>query len=363
MSFTLCGTRLPDDYIEARTAQSATRDPGKYLYVKVVYIVVTDEHISLDRIKAQHAVINTDFNRTNPDIERVPTSGNYNYHGVVGESKIRFLPLTLEELTEDEYVKRVPTSQIFAGLDDVESFAGAHAEPNVINIYVAKLTSGLLGQAKLFSNVCVLNHRTVGGYTTRGDPSLEEYNQGRTATHELGHVLGLPHTFAQDGTSCDQEFQDIPAQKRPNFDAFLVREADGTYTGTLDNRFRDEHQPHYNLANVSPPYSCGGVYEMFFNFMDYGNDQNAIMFTKAQCAAMRQYLLSTNLASGEGPEVPPTFDVGELDPWTTTALPTEHPPLREDEGESLAAWVIAAIVLGSVLILALIVTLSVYYSH
>ena len=130
---------------------------------------------------------------------------------------------------------------------------------NTLNIYTCNPSGGILGWAYLpwslpednnLHGVVLLDESLPGG-------SAAPYNQGDTGTHEVGHYLGLYHTFDNGCSSPGDEVADTPYEASPAYGCPVGRDT-------------------CSQAGVDPIY----------NFMDYTDDACMDEFTNDQVTRM-----------------------------------------------------------------------------
>ncbi len=96
----------------------------------------------------------------------------------------------------------------------------------VLNVYTCKPTNGILGFAYLPWSIAEDHylHGIVVLYSTLPGGSAVPYDEGDTATHEVGHYLGLLHTFEGGCVEPGDQVADTPAEAEAAFDCPVGRD-------------------------------------------------------------------------------------------------------------------------------------------
>jgi hypothetical protein len=131
-----------------------------------------------------------------------------------------------------------------------------------LNIWVCNLQSNVLGYSSLPNDRAELDGVVIQYNAFGNTGSLRpQFNKGRTATHEIGHWMGLLHIWG-DNTCGNDYVDDTPPQTY--------------YNGNCPSF------PHKSQCSIN---NNG---DMFMNFMDYTNDECMNMFTNGQKNKMRK---------------------------------------------------------------------------
>lgn len=248
----------------------AMRVVRKLIKIPVVVHVIhrnAGENISDAQVKSQIAVLNRDFRAKNTDKSKVPKS----WKSLVGDANVEFALAGKDPKgKKTSGIVRTATSVASFGADDsVKSrkAGGANAWPTdrYLNIWVCSLGGGLLGYAQFpggpskTDGVVILNT----AFGTQGTAKVP-FNKGRTATHEIGHYLGLRHIWGDRNDCSGNDFvADTPPARQANMG-----------------------KPKF------PNITCnnGPNGDMFMNYMDYVDDAAMYMFTAGQVARMNATL-------------------------------------------------------------------------
>ncbi len=263
-------------------------------------------NLSDEQIISQIDVLNEDFRRTNSDASNTPSI----FQSVASDTEINFVLARQdpEGLPTNGITRTLGTKKVWDARDDFE-FKQLSFWPSedYLNIWVVPLRDKLLGYAKFPTYALpglddtednrlvdgVVIDDNVFGSSAKGDfPDIDtRYNLGRTATHEVGHFLGLRHIWGDDEGGFDPCVGTDYCDDTPNV------------TVSTDNCPTGDRQ------------SCGSS-DMYQNYMDYTYDACMNLFTKDQKDRMRVVLenaprrLSLTTSLGTIPPSPLPNDLG-----------------------------------------------------
>lgn len=240
--------------------------------IPVVFNVVYNtsaQNVSDARLQSQIDVLNRDYGATNSDVNNTPSE----FVPVkAGDVKIRFrLAKTVR--------KQSSTTSWNPDANKMKAAAtgiAATSPDNYLNIWVVNsMTGGTLGYAYYPGTITGALDGVVlaAPYVGTGSGTSAPYNLGRTATHEVGHYLNLPHLWGSTDAGCQTDYSnDTPVSPGPNYGV-----------------------PSYPLSRA-----CNGVSrsQIFMNYMDYVDDKAMIMFTTNQKQRMQAVVATSGPRSG-----------------------------------------------------------------
>ena len=176
-------------------------------------------------------------------------------------------------------VQRVANDSWFNLFDDRPMKAALRVGgPETLNIYSADLGGGLLGYAVFpdWYQSDPIGDGVVMNYGAWLNGPFTGYNLGDTLTHEVGHWLGLYHTFQGPGflSGCvrpGDNVSDTPAEAFPYFGS-------PDWAGYPDT---------CTIRRKDAPWTASPGRDPIENFMDYSDDIVMYQFTQGQANRMQ----------------------------------------------------------------------------
>jgi PKD repeat protein len=258
---------------EARAARNnPVRRAAKYTIPVVFHVIHTNgaENISREQILDQVRVLNQDFNFLNPNRTKIRSQ----FTAVAADCQIEFKLANID-----------PSGKCTDGINRVYSPYGVDVDQSnatvksiarwdytkYLNIWVVtSIQSSGNGTTLGYAVFPFATNSAVDGIVMRHDRvgtigTAVPGDSGRTLTHEVGHWLGLFHTF-QGGCNDDDQCDDTPP-----------------VASTFTNASCPANGNSCSNDNPNLP-------DQWENYMDYSDGSCMAMFTKQQKAIMEYYL-------------------------------------------------------------------------
>lgn len=241
----------------------------------VVHVVwrTADQNISDEQIKSQIDILNKDFRKLNSDANKTPAF----FKNLVADVGIEFCLAARDPAgMVTNGITRTKTTVVDIGDKDrwhttLRGGKDPWNNKKYINIWVCEAGEDLYGFAFLPGTAdppeadgLVISSQYFGS-TGTAIASFPNH-KGRTTTHEMGHYFNLEHLWGPDDSECEEgdEVEDTPLQFEATYDC-------ASYP------LKDECSPTDN-----------GI--LFFNYMDYVDDECMYMFTEGQKKRMNASL-------------------------------------------------------------------------
>ncbi len=231
--------------------------------VHVLYKTST-QNISNAKIQSQIRILNEDYQKLNANVNQTISQ----FLPLATDAKIVFKLATVDPQGKNTSgINRKSTTKngfdYTANEAKKSSLGGIDAWPTdqylnlwVVNTITYQGQGGTLGYAQ-FPGGDPATDGVVIVYNAFGDvqPLIAPYDKGRTATHEIGHWLGLYHLWGKNNDGCNAADDDLIS------DTPMQSEATAGCDKTKN--------------------TCGNL-NMIQNFMDYTDDACMTLFTKEQ---------------------------------------------------------------------------------
>ena len=278
-------------WMDDKKIDLASRDEAEVINIPVVFHILHQGQAIGTGYNLSEAQINAQIDQVNNDLRRMSGTSGFNSFAEGADTKIQLVAAIYDE-SDNELVEaginRVNTATVNLGTGTFsKNYMNSTVKPQTqwdpelyLNIWVAPLSAGLLGFGQFpdasgldgvtangtaSTDGIVVLYKSIGSTDSPNALALggyANYNKGRTLTHELGHWLGLRHTWGDGGCSTDDYCSDTPA------------------TGSA------------NYGCDSSASSCGHN-DMIENYMDYTHDACMSVFTLDQKTRMRTVMMNS----------------------------------------------------------------------
>lgn len=254
----------PTTQYNSATQQDTVADAIIYIPVVVHIVYNLPEHnLSDAQVISQIDALNRDFGFTNDNRSSIPTA----FQSSATDTRIRFCLAKVDPTGRPTtgIIRKHTNVNPFLGNDAMKFTAAGGSDAwnpdHYLNIWVCNLFGRSLGYSSVpgferEKDGIVINWDVFGTVGNLRQP----YNLGRTATHEVGHWMGLKHIWG-DAICGSDDIDDTPQQKS------------------------------YNNGCPSFPRltdcSINANGDMFMNYMDLTDDACMSMFTHGQKVKMR----------------------------------------------------------------------------
>jgi len=260
-------------YIQRWIAENPQMNQRELVTIPVVVHVLyanATQNINDAQILSQIAVLNADFRKLNSNFSNTPAQ----FQGLGADIEVEFCMATVD--AQGNTTTGITRKSVAANFDlENDYFVAANGgitewdTSKYLNVWIGDFgTSGTLGFATFPNSTngggdgSVIDYRAWGNTGAVTSPS----DGGRTATHEIGHYLGLEHVWGPNSGGCNEDdgVSDTPLQ--------FTESTDCPTFPLLDN------------------CTTSGDGIMFMNYMDYVDDNCMTMFSAGQKARMRAVL-------------------------------------------------------------------------
>lgn len=258
-----------------------TKRATKYIIPVVFHVIHTNgpENITQAQIEDQIRILNQDFSFTNPNKSSIRSQ----FTGVAADCEIEFRLAKIDPQGNcTNGINRVYSPLHVDARDNVKSIAGARWDNRkYLNIWTVSSIRDLSGSGGITLGYAYLPSAVASGLGNMdGIVMRADYvgsigtavvsGAGRTLTHEVGHYLGLLHTFedgcAGTGASAGDRCADTPPVA-------------GTFTNA-------NCPVNGNSCNTDAP----DLIDQWENYMDYSTGTCQSMFTLNQKSIMHSVL-------------------------------------------------------------------------